>query len=300
MRELRIGCTPDPDDAFAFYALHTGKVRPPAGWRVELRYRPICELNRLASEGALDVAAISSVFYPQIFRRWAVLRAGASVGRGYGPRLAAREPLSVEALSGRRVGVPGRTSTGTALLRLYVPEAIAVPMAFEEIGRAAAAGEVDAGVLIHEELLGFEAEHRLVQLLCLGEEWRRRTELPLPVGLNVVQRSLGAAFGSEICAAVRRSILYALEHREEAAAWALRFSRARSAATALRFIDMFANRDTVSLPPDCVSALERLFETLRQAGLAPAAPALDLVEPSAAVPAASEDSGAARSAQEVA
>jgi 1,4-dihydroxy-6-naphthoate synthase len=280
MREIVIGCTPDPDDAFAWHAIATGRVPPPPGVALEVRFAPIAELNDRTAAGDLDIAAISSVFYPRISRDYAILRPGASVGRGYGPRLAARTPMTLRDLDGKRVGVPGTTSTGTALLRLFAPGATTLPLPFEEIAPGVVAGELDAGVLIHEELMSC-GDHRLASVACLGDLWTRRTGLPLPVGLNVVRRGLGPCLCAELARCVRDSILHALSHREEALEWALRFSRARRPGVAERFIDMFANEDTVSLPPDCVSGLERLYGELRGAGLlrpGDRAP-LDLVEP---------------------
>ena len=275
-----IGCTPDPDDAFAWHAIATRRDAPPRGVELDVRFAPIAELNDRTAAGALDIAAISSAFYPGIARDYAILRPGASVGRGYGPRLAARSGMTLADLDGRRVGVPGNTSTGTALLRLFAPGAILVPLPFEEIAARVGSGELDAGVLIHEELMSY-GDHRLVSVACLGDLWTRMTGLPLPVGLNVVRRSLGQALCAELARCVRDSILYALAHREEATEWALRFSRAHRPGVAERFIAMFANSDTVSMPPDCVTGLERLFDELRRAGiLGPddTAP-LDLVEP---------------------
>jgi 1,4-dihydroxy-6-naphthoate synthase len=280
MREIVIGCTPDPDDAFAWHALATRQVAPPPGVELEVRFASIGELNDQTAAGAIDIAAISSVFYPRIARDYAILRPGASVGRGYGPRLAARSALSLDELDGKRVGVPGRTSSGTALLRLFVPGARLVPLPFEDVALAVAGGELEAGVLIHEELMS-HGDHRLVSVACLGDLWMRRTQLPLPVGLNVIRRSLGQALCAELARSVRDSMLHALAHREEATDWALRFSKARHREVAERFIAMFANSDTVSLPPDCVRGLERLYAELRGAGLLrpdETAP-LDLVEP---------------------
>jgi 5,8-dihydroxy-2-naphthoate synthase len=287
MREILIGCTPDPDDAFAWHALATRIVSPPPGVQLEVRFAPIAELNDRIAEGALDIAAISSVLYPRIARSYAILRPGASVGRGYGPRLAARSRMDLAALAGKRVGVPGTTSTGTALCRLFAPRAITVPLPFEEIAPRVASGELEAGVLIHEDLMSY-GDHQLVSVACLGDLWTRRTGLPLPVGLNVIRRSLGERLCAELARCVSDSVLHALAHRREASEWAMRFSRAQRPGIAERFIRMFANGDTVSMPPDCVSALARLYGELRDAGLSgpddtgdDTAP-LDLVEPAPA------------------
>jgi 1,4-dihydroxy-6-naphthoate synthase len=269
MRKLLIGCTPDPDDAFAYHAIATGCIEPPPGYVFSMTYEPIDKLNRLAAAGELDVAAISSVHYFHVAREYAVLRSGASVGRGYGPRLVARELAPLSSLAGQRVGVPGETSTGATLLKLFVPGAIPVSLPLEALGAAVARGELAAGVLIHERLMDYE-ESRLVKLACLGDLWCRTTGLPLPVGLNVVRRSLGPELGARICSCVRDSMLHALAHRLDATAWALRFSHTPRIAVARQFIDMFANEDTVRFPPDCEAGLRRLGAMLRDAALVPA------------------------------
>jgi 1,4-dihydroxy-6-naphthoate synthase len=277
MRDLLIGFTPDPDDAFAYHALVHGQVAIP-GCAARFITEPIASLNRRASAGELDVAAISSVHYPHVAGAYRILRSGASVGRGYGPALAARSDLPLSALPRLEVAVPGDTTTAAALLRLFFPGVRTRPMPFEEIRPALVAGQVAAGVLIHEELLSYP-EDGLRLLLCLGKEWRRRTQLPLPVGLNVAHRRLGPGLAREVARAVRDSIQRAIERPREATAWARTFGRGPGSPVALRFIHMFANADTVYFPRDCQAGLRELFARLHAAGLAPRAPAVRLVEP---------------------
>src|SRR5947209_3192979 len=148
---LTIAYTPDSDDAFYYDALETGRVVLP-GYRPSFCRAPMSTLNREALCGVHDVTAISSVLYPQIAGRYAILGVGTSVGRGYGPVLVSREERTLDDLRGRRVGVGGIPTTGWFLLRLLCPRAVPVEMAYERIGTAVAAGELDAGVMIHEEL----------------------------------------------------------------------------------------------------------------------------------------------------
>jgi 1,4-dihydroxy-6-naphthoate synthase len=277
VRDLLIGFTPDPDDAFAYHALVHGKVTIP-GCRPRFIAEPVDSLNRKASAGAIDVAAISSVHYPHIAGEYRILRSGASVGRGYGPALAARAATAPRDIVRDRVAIPGETTTGAALLRLFFPGARTVVMPHERIREAIAGGQVAAGVLIHEELLSY-GEDGLRLVACLGKEWLRRTGSPLPVGLNVVRRRLGPELASEVARAVRDSVLLALRRPREALAWALNHGRGPGSPVGLRFIRMFTNEDTVRLPEDCVAGLGKLFEALRAAGLAPYVPERDLVEP---------------------
>lgn len=277
MKQLTIGFTPDPDDAFAYYALVTRKIPLPVR-DVQFLTEPIDRLNRRAARGELDIAAISSVFYPFISDDYAVLRSGASVGRGYGPALASRKSVSLDRVGAMTVAVPGDTTTGAALLRLFYPGVATVVLPHDEIRDALAGGRVEAGVLIHEELLNYP-ERDLRRLECLGARWSSETGLPLPVGLNVVHRRLGFRRCAELETAVRDSIVYALNHREEATTWARRFGRRSSPKVALDFIDMFANSDTVHFPGDCERGLEELFRRLYAARLSPRVPLVRFVEP---------------------
>jgi 1,4-dihydroxy-6-naphthoate synthase len=275
-RTLTIAYTPDSDDAFYYFALETGRVRVP-GFRPEFRREPMSLLNRAALEGRYDVTAISSVLYPQVADQYAVLSAGTSVGRGYGPVLVSKAPCRTADLRGRRVGVPGVPTTGWFLLRRLCPEAVAVEMPFDRVGEAVAAGEVDAGVMIHEELL-YYPRLGLLRVTDLGAEWCDREGLPLPVGLNVVRRGLGEAAMERVCAAVRRSLRAAQLHRQEALAWVSRFGRGAEGQCTVPFVEMFANADSERMPTDARRALAVLLEQVAEMGIGPALPRIDIVE----------------------
>jgi 1,4-dihydroxy-6-naphthoate synthase len=275
-RTLTIAYTPDSDDAFYYFALEAGRVRLP-GFRPEFVREPMSALNRAALEGRHDVTAISSVLYPRVADHYAVLSAGTSVGRGYGPVLVSKTTCEIADLRGRRVGVPGVPTTGWFLLRRLCPEAVAVEMPFDRVGEAVAAGEVEAGVMIHEELL-YYPRLGLLRVADLGAEWCRREGLPLPVGLNVVRRDLGEAATERVCAAVRRSLLAAHRHREEALAWVSRFGRGAEGQCTAPFVEMFANADSVRMPADVRRALGVLLGQVAAMGLGPALPRIDIVE----------------------
>src|SRR5271165_1662400 len=212
-KHISIAYTPDSDDAFYYDALESGHVSL-HGYRPRFTRAPMSVLNREAVLGVHDVTAISSVVYPQIAERYAILSVGTSVGRGYGPVLVSKEEKSLDDLRGRRVGVPGVPTTGWFLLRCFCPEAITVEMAFDEIADAVADGELDAGVMIHEELL-YYPHVGLQRVLDLGAEWCKRTGLPLPVGLNVARRDLGRARLEDICASIRASLEFGLANRQD-------------------------------------------------------------------------------------
>ncbi|HEY6865929.1 MAG TPA: MqnA/MqnD/SBP family protein, partial [Candidatus Eisenbacteria bacterium] len=190
LRTLRFGHSPDADDAFMFYGFHAGLAAIP-GCRVEHVLEDIQSLNQRALAGAeLEITAVSAHAYQRIAGRYAILSCGASMGLGYGPVLVARAPTALAALRGRRVATPGPLTTAALLLRIECPDCVPVEVRFDRIPAAVAAGEVDAGVIIHESQLTY-ADEGLVKVLDFGELWQRRDGLPVPLGLDVVRRDLG-------------------------------------------------------------------------------------------------------------
>src|SRR5579884_597916 len=210
VKRLRIAYTPDSDDAFYYDALETGHVELP-GYELAFYRQPMSVLNRAALHGEYEITAISSVLYPQIARHYAILSVGASVGRGYGPVLVSREPRTLADLAGRPVGVGGIPTTGWFLLRCLCSEAVPIEMPFDRIAAAVASGELEAGVMIHEELL-YYPRLGLQCVVDLGAEWCQRNGLPLPVGLNVIRRDLGVSAMQRICSVLRHSLRHALEN----------------------------------------------------------------------------------------
>jgi 5,8-dihydroxy-2-naphthoate synthase len=275
-RPLSIACTPDSDDAFYYEALEAGRVAL-AGFRPEFCRESMSVLNRAALVGRYDVTAISSVIYPQIAERYAVLSVGTSVGRGYGPVLVSRRARPLDDLRGSRVGVGGIPTTGWFLLRRFCPEAVPVEMPFDEIADAVAAGELEAGVMIHEELL-YYTQVGLRRVADLGAVWCRQNDLPLPVGLNVIRRDLGVTAMERICAAIRDSLQYGLDHAPETLARVSRFGRGEDGGCTGRFVRMFANADSVQMPADVRSALRVLFRQVVDQGLAAQVPSIDVIE----------------------
>jgi 1,4-dihydroxy-6-naphthoate synthase len=279
---LTIAYTPDSDDAFYYDALENGGVALP-GYRPVFCRAPMSVLNREALRGVHDVTAISSVVYPQIAARYAILSVGTSVGRGYGPVLICREEQTLDELRGRRVGIGGIPTTGWFLLRLLCPEAVPVEMPFDEIAGAVATGELDAGVMIHEELL-YYPRLGLRRVVDLGAAWCQRHGLPLPVGLNVVRRDLGPTASARICRAIGASLRHALDHAEEALMRVSRFGRGREGQCTERFVAMFANEDSLRMPADVRTALGVLFAEVVEQGFAAAVPPLDIIEGAEALP----------------
>jgi 1,4-dihydroxy-6-naphthoate synthase len=275
IKPLTIAYTPDSDDAFYYDALETGQIALP-GYLPAFRREPMSVLNRAALRGDYDITAISSVVYPQIAQRYAILSVGTSVGRGYGPVLVSKDERTVDDLRGRRVGVPGIPTTGWFLLRCLCPEAVCIEMAFDQIAGAVAAGELEAGVMIHEELL-YYPRMGLRRVVDLGADWCQRHDLPLPVGLNVIRRDLGQAAMQHIAAAIRRSLEYGLDHAGEALCRVSRLGRGTEGQCTERFVSMFANADSVRMPADVRAALRVLFCQVVDLGLSPAVPPIDII-----------------------
>lgn len=276
MSTVRIGHSPDPDDAFMFYALTAGKVRIP-GVEIAHVLEDIESLNRRAREAELEVTAISAATYVLVADRYRLMDPGASMGKGYGPILVAREPIEPAALTERVVAIPGSHTTASLLLRLYLPaEPPLIEVAFDKIPHAVLEGQADIGLLIHEGQIT-HAAMGLVKVLDLGELWQRDTTLPLPLGVNVMRRDLGDATHRAISSALRESIAWAHAHVDEAVEYAMRYGRGIDKETCRRFVLMYVNDYTVTLGAEGHAALERLFTMAHRRGLIPAVPPLDAI-----------------------
>lgn len=273
MRLLRIGHSPDPDDAFMFYALTHGKVEIP-GVRVEHVLEDIESLNRRAATGDLEVTAISCATYPGIAERYRIMDPGASMGKGYGPIVVARRRYAERALRGKAIAVPGLGTTAYLLLRLALGDPPVIVVSFDRIPRVVKEGQAHAGVLIHEGQITYRAMG-LVKVLDLGERWEKETGLPLPLGINATRRDLGEELAGQLSEALRASIRYAHAHVDEAVAYAMRYGRGIDAETCRRFVQMYVNDYTVTLGEEGRRALETLYRRAIEAGLLPVMPPID-------------------------
>jgi len=257
MSELTFGFSPCPNDTFAFHALVHGLVDSPA------RIRPVLldieELNRRAHDGELDVTKLSFGALPAVADRYAMLRSGAALGRGVGPLVVAREPLSLAAAAAGPIAIPGRETTAFLLLRLLAPElGEPVELRYDEILGAVARGEVAAGLIIHESRFTYAA-HGLVKVADLGEWWLLETGLPLPLGVNTIRRDLGAETMREVSQILRESIDAALANRSEALAYALGFGRGMDEERGDRFVGMYVNDMTCDYGEEGRAAVRELL-----------------------------------------
>ena len=276
-RVLRVGHSPDPDDAFMFFGLARGAVTI-RDYRIEHVLEDIQSLNELALRGAIEVTAISAHAYPRIADRYWVMRCGASMGRGYGPIVVTRPggSGSVDSLAGRRVAIPGELTTAYLVARLYLPDFEPVPVAFDRIPQAVLEGHVDAGLVIHEGQITY-AETGLVKVADLGEVWLADTGLPLPLGLDVVRKDLGRELAGEISAGLAASIEYAFLNEDEAVEYALGFGRGLDQEKARRFVLMYVNEYTRDMGGEGRRALELLLARAAAAGLVSPVSAIELV-----------------------
>ena len=277
IRTIRVGHTPDMDDAFMFYAIAQHLI-PMDGVRFEHVIEDIQMLNQRAQTADLDMTAISAASYPALAKQYWIVSVGSSVGQGYGPIVISKQPRSPQELVGRRIAVPGRQTTAYLLLRLAVPDFEPVEMPFQQVPEAVLQGAVDTGLVIHEWQLTYR-DAGLLPVLDLGSWWQAETKLPLPLGLNVVKRSLGREPAARIAAVLRDSILYAFAHQDDALAYAMGFGRGTDLNRSRQFIGMYVNEDSLTLTKPCREALRLLFDRGHQAGLVPRVARLGIIEP---------------------
>jgi 1,4-dihydroxy-6-naphthoate synthase len=271
---IRLGHSPDPDDAFMFWALAAGKIDT-RGFEFEQVLQDIQRLNEWALEGRLEVTAISLHAYPFVQDRYALLPHGASIGSGYGPILVAREPLTQEQLRFAEIVVPGRMTTAFLTLRLAVGEFSYRELPFDRILDEVASERADAGLVIHEGQLTYE-EQGLHKVLDLGEWWLQETGLPLPLGVNVARRDVGERL-HDLSEVLLESIRAGLANRPEALRYAMRFGRGIDAKTAERFVEMYVNELTTDYGLEGRRAVEELLRRGDEIGAFPEPVRLDYV-----------------------
>jgi 1,4-dihydroxy-6-naphthoate synthase len=278
-RTIRVAHSPDSDDAFMFYALAADKLDTG-----DLRYvhelSDIESLNQRARRAELEVTAVSIHAYAYIWRQYALLGSGSSMGDGYGPRLVATlaRPADPRAgLRGLRVAVPGLLTTAYLALKLYQPDFVPVVVPFDQIEASVHRGEVDVGLLIHEGQLTY-GDAGLHLWADLGAWWLEDTGLPLPLGGNVVRRDLGDAVIGQIARDLRASIVYALEHREPALAHARQFNRGIGDERTDTFVGMYVNRWTVDYGSRGRQAVQKLLDRGHEAGVIPERVMVDFVD----------------------
>jgi len=293
---LKLGHSPDPDDAFMFYGLAKGKL-PTGPYRFEHILQDIQTLNQRAMKGELEITAISIHAYPYVADKYQLTSCGSSMGDKYGPMVVAPEPMSVEQLRGKTIAIPGKLTTAFLTLQLCLgqgaprksastidspPSTVANPqffydvVHFDEIPAYVRDGKADAGLLIHEGQLTYKQAglHLVVEL---GEWWYEKTKLPLPLGGNCIRRDLGEKVCQEVTDILKQSIQYSLDHRAEAVEYSLQFGRDLNRDLADKFVGMYVNHWTVDYGPVGRQAITRLLSEGADKGLVPKIETIDFV-----------------------
>jgi 1,4-dihydroxy-6-naphthoate synthase len=266
-QEIVAAHSPDSDDAFMFYALATKKVRS-----AKVAFRHVLEdietLNRKAMEGQYGLSAISYHAYPYVAEKYVLMASGSSIGDGYGPMIISTRPLEANDLKGKRVAIPGTLTTAYLACKLFQPDFEPVVTRFDQITTAVREHAVDAGLIIHEAQLTFDKQgfHRIVDL---GRWFKTTYGLPLPLGGNVLLRSLAPEIQNECCRLLRDSIQYALDNHDEALQYAMQFARDMEARLAEKFVGMYVNHFTVDGGDIVPQAAQKLLDLGFEAGLIP-------------------------------
>jgi 1,4-dihydroxy-6-naphthoate synthase len=274
-RIIRVGHSPDPDDAFMFYGLSSGKVRLP-GIRIEHLLEDIQSLNERALRGELEVTAISAHAFSAVADRYWIMRTGASMGEGYGPVLVSRRFRSLAELHGKTVGTPGPLTTATLLFRTFTEGIRHVDMPFDAIMNAVDTGEVDAGLLIHEGQITYASlgYHKVIDF---GEFWDGETHgLPLPLGLDVVRKDLGEEMARILSSGLRESIAFGYAHQEESIPYALQWGRGIDRTLGEKFVKMYVSQLTIDMGEKGKQALEYLYRAAHRRGLIASVPPIVL------------------------
>jgi 1,4-dihydroxy-6-naphthoate synthase len=264
-RLIRVGHSPDPDDAFMFYALAHDKLDT-GGLEFRHELQDIETLNRRALRGELEVTAVSIHAYAHLLDQYALLPSGCSMGDHYGPMVVATTPLSIDQLRPLTIAVPGAMTTAFLGLKLLLGDFSFEVVPFDQIISAVASGRFDAGLIIHEGQLTFQNQG-LHLVVDLGVWWQDKTGLPLPLGGNVVRRDLGEATMRQISRLLKESIRYALAHRSDALDYALQYARDMDKSLADRFVGMYVNDWTLDYGPRGREAVRRLLQEAHAAGV---------------------------------
>jgi len=265
MTTIHLAHSPDSDDAFMFYALASGKIDTD-GISYVHELQDIESLNQRARRAELEVTAVSIHAYAYLSDSYALLPHGASMGDRYGPKLVARSPMTREETIGKRIAIPGPLTSAYLALRLYQPDFIPVPTHFDQIEQAVIAGDVDAGLLIHEGQLTY-ADDGLHLVEDMGEWWFRETGLPLPLGGNIVRKDLGSELITKVSRHLKQSIAYGLDNRKAALDHSMTYARGLERDKADEFVGMYVNDWTLDYGPRGREAVKLLLDRGVKAGI---------------------------------
>jgi 1,4-dihydroxy-6-naphthoate synthase len=278
MEQIRIGHSPDSDDAFMFYAL-AKKLIPTNGFEVVHVVEDIESLNKRALNAELEVTAISIHAYAYVSQDYALMPCGASIGDRYGPIVVSTSPIDLHDLSGKRIAIPGEMTTAYLTLQLFEPDFIPEVVPFDQILDHVKQGKSDAGLIIHEGQLTYQSQgfHKIIDL---GEWWYQETDLPLPLGANVIRRDLGSETIRKITSLLKQSIQYSLSHRQEGLEYAMVYARDMESDSTLadRFVGMYVNDYTLDYGQRGRAGVHELLSRGYQSGIIASPVNIDFVE----------------------
>ena len=278
MEQIRIGHSPDSDDAFMFYAL-AKKLIPTNGFEVVHVIEDIESLNKRALNSELEVTAISIHAYAYVSQDYVLMPCGASIGDRYGPIVVSTSPIDLHDLSGKRIAIPGEMTTAYLTLQLFEPDFIPEVVPFDQILDHVKQGKSDAGLIIHEGQLTYQSQgfHKIIDL---GEWWHQETDLPLPLGANVIRRDLGSETIRKITALLKQSIQYSLSHRQEGLEYAMVYARDMESDSTLadRFVGMYVNDYTLDYGQRGRAGVHELLSRGYQSGIIKSPVEIDFVE----------------------
>ncbi len=274
-RVIRVGHSPDPDDAFMFYGLASGKVKLD-GIVIEHLLEDIQSLNERAMKAELEVTAISAHAFPFVSDNYWIMKTGASMGEGYGPVIISRKHTSLAELRGKTVATPGPLTTATLLFKIFTDGIRNEDMPFDRIMQAVDDGIVDAGLLIHEGQITYRSLG-YNKILDFGELWQQETGgLPLPLGLDVVRKDLGEELARKLSQGLKDSISYGYEHQDESIPYAMQWGRGIDRSLGEKFVKMYVSGLTIDMGEPGKKALELLFRKGFEKGLLPTVPPIEL------------------------
>ena len=277
LKTITFGHSPDADDAFMFYGLAKEIVKI-EGYEIDHKMADIQTLNELAVNGELPVTAISAAHYPNVSDHYRIMSCGASIGRNYGPVIVSKDSITMSKLSGRTVAIPGSHTTSWLLYQIFCPTDITpIFVEFNQIEKLVSSGKVDAGILLHEGQILYK-NWGLKLVLDLGKHWFAQTGLPIPLGLDVVNRNLGQDLSLKVTNSLKLSIEYAHSNEDKALEYALGFGRGIEKEDGRKFVRMYVNTDTVNMGLEGILALKRLFSMAVDKGIIKTVPPLDIVQ----------------------
>jgi 1,4-dihydroxy-6-naphthoate synthase len=272
---LTVGHSPDPDDAFMFYGLASGKVKI-GDFEIKHLLEDIQSLNMRAIKGELDITAISAHAFPYVQDHYWIMRTGASMGEGYGPVLVSTKYSTLEQLNGKKVATPGKLTTATLLFKIFTNGITNFDIPFDQIMNMVKDGVYDAGVLIHEGQITYRDEG-FNKVLDFGEVWEKETNgLPLPLGLDLIRKDLGEQSAKEISQGLRESIHYGYTHQDESIQYALQWGRGIDRNLGEKFVKMYVSGLTIDMGEKGKRGLAKLFELAYEKKLIPVLPKVDL------------------------